>query len=422
MDSLLPGTTIARGPRTVLADTRLLGLLGLLYLAQGLPSGLLARALPALLREEGVSLSAIGFTGLLAAPWALKFLWAPLVERSGSRRRWLLVLNAILLLLMLVLAAREFSAWIGEGLALFMALLLLLNLVAATQDIVTDGLAVSRLTSRLRGLGNSLQVIGYKVGMLLGSSVLLWLVARHGWSASYAGLAALLVPVLVAVWFMAEEEGPAQRAATHAGWHGLRGYLALLRDFAARPGIGWWLLTVATFKVGDSLASRMIGPLLVDKGLALAEVGVLTAAASGIGLLGALAGGLLLLRLGHRNGLLLFGALQAGGLAAYLLVIAGNTELHWLALILCLEQFADGLSTVALFTLMMDACRPSSPGVDYTLQASLLVVATGVAALGSGVVADALGYGAVFGGGALLTLLALLPVVRYFVVTQRRLL
>ena len=72
----------------------------------------------------------------------------------------------------------------------------------------------------------------------------------------------------------------------------------------------------------------------------------------------------MLLRLGHRNGLLLFGALQA----------------------------------------------------------SLLVVATGVAALGSGVVADALGYGAVFGDGALLTLLALLPVVRYFVVTQRRLL
>ena len=49
----------------------------MLYFAQGLPSGLLGKALPPLLRDQGVSLSAIGFTALLALPWTLKFLWAP---------------------------------------------------------------------------------------------------------------------------------------------------------------------------------------------------------------------------------------------------------------------------------------------------------------------------------------------------------
>jgi hypothetical protein len=58
----------------------------------------------------------------------------------------------------------------------FMVLLSLLNLIAATQDIATDGLAVSRLALCLRGLGNSVQVIGYKIGMVLGGGVLLVLV------------------------------------------------------------------------------------------------------------------------------------------------------------------------------------------------------------------------------------------------------
>ncbi|HEX4872831.1 MAG TPA: MFS transporter [Nevskiaceae bacterium] len=400
-----------------IADARLLGLLGLLYFAQGLPSGLLAKALPPLLREQGVSLSAIGLTGLLAAPWAMKFLWAPLVERTGTRRHWLLALNAITLALMAALAMRDFSAWVGDAFVALLILLFALNLVAATQDVVTDGLAVSRLTASLRGIGNSLQVIGYKIGMTLGSAVLLWLVAHWGWSLAYAALALLLVPVLCAAWLVAEPEPSREEAASHPGWRGIHGYLHLLRDFAARPGLGWWLATVATFKIGDSLGSRMIGPLLSDRGLTLAEIGALTGLASLVGLAGALLGGLVLLRLGHRNALLLFGSLQALGLAGYL-PLADGPQAPWLvAAVVCFEQFADGLATVALFTLMMDACRASSPGVDYSVQASLLVIVTGVASLNSGLVADALGYGAVLGGGAVLTMLALLPVLRYFHIT-----
>ena len=211
----MPGMS-AVAPR--IANVRLLGLLGLLYFAQGLPSGLLAKALPPLLREQGVSLSAIGLTGLLAAPWAMKFLWAPFVERTGTRRHWLLALNAITLALMAALAMRDFSVWVGDAFVALLILLFALNLVAATQDVVTDGLAVSRLTASLRGIGNSLQVIGYKIGMTLGSAVLLWLVAHWGWSLAYGALAALLVPVLIAAWWVAEPAPGSGDAAPSRPW------------------------------------------------------------------------------------------------------------------------------------------------------------------------------------------------------------
>ena len=107
-------STPAVGP----GGLRLFGMLSVLYFAQGLPSGLIAKALPPLLREQGVSLSVIGFTSALALPWALKFAWAPFVDRYGSRKRWLLVLNCLTMALMLTIASRDIAAWV-EGLPLF---------------------------------------------------------------------------------------------------------------------------------------------------------------------------------------------------------------------------------------------------------------------------------------------------------------
>lgn len=400
---------VVRTPAVVADGWRLFAMLSALYFAQGLPSGLIAKALPVLLREQGVSLSVIGFTSVLALPWALKFAWAPFVDRYGSRKRWLLVLNCVTMGLMLLVASRDFTAWV-DALPLLLAVLFVMNLVSATQDIATDGYAVSTLKPEWRGLGNSIQVVGYKLGMVVGSGALLWLTARHGWQTSYASLACLMLLVIVPVLFMDDPPAGSRQAATHTQWHGVRGYVRLFREFVVRPGLGWWLLTVALYKFGDSLGSRMTGPLLTDSGYSLADIGVITGSAGATaGVIGAFVGGATLLRLGHAQALLGFGVLQALGLAGYLLVVGGLHDLYALAAIVYFEQFADGLSTVALFTIMMDRCRPHSPGTDYSLQASLQVLVTGIAALCGGLFTEHFGYAAVFATAAFLTLLALVP-------------
>jgi len=396
-------------------DAPLLGLLAILYFAQGLPSGLLGKALPPLLRQQGISLSTIGFTTLLALPWTLKFLWAPFLDRFWTRRRWLLTLNLVTFGLMILLASRDFGGWVSQSFPLLMMLLFLMNIAAATQDIATDGLAVSRLAPHLRGLGNSVQVIGYKVGMIFGGGLLLWLVARYGWQLSYTALAFLIVPILLPVWFMREPEVLEREESKQAPWHGWQGYVRLFADFLSRERMGWWLVTVATFKAGDSLASRMIGPLLSDQGLSLSDIGLLTGVVGATaGLAGALLGGLFLLRLGHCKALLIFGALQAAGFIGYLSIAGGEHDIRTLYAVVCMEQFADGLSTVALFTSMMDVCRKQSPGTDYTLQAAFQVTVSGFAALAGGLFTQMFGYQAVFVAGAALTLFALVPVVMYF--------
>ena len=391
-------------------------LLASLYCAQGLPSGLLAHALPVLLRQHGVDLALIGLLKLLALPWLLKVLWAPWIDRLGGsplghRRGWILPLQAAMALLLIALAWLPQAQLFGPWLPLLLGLLLLINLAAATQDVATDGLTVRLLPERWRGLGNSLQVGGYKVGMLLSGSGLLLVIDRLGWNLSVALLAGLLALLLVPIWRFAERERlPFRPALAEAGGPGLP--LRHYRGLLAQPGMLAWLLVLLSFKLGDALGSPMIKPMLVDQGWGSAALGQLTLVSSLAGIAGALLGGLLYARLGVFRALLLGGALQALGMAGMaLLVDAGEApRVYAVALF---EQAADGLSSVVLFAAMMRQCRAEHEGADFTLQACVHLLLAGLVGAASGVLAKALGYPALFVAAGLLGLLALAAVPYY---------
>lgn len=67
----------ARHPQRMAVLTVLVGL----YIAQAIPVYLVAAAMPAIFRAQGISLVSIGSMALLMLPWVLKFLWAPVVDR-----------------------------------------------------------------------------------------------------------------------------------------------------------------------------------------------------------------------------------------------------------------------------------------------------------------------------------------------------
>lgn len=160
---------------------RSLVLLFFLYLAQGLPFGFQAEV-SGPLRQAGVSLKVISLATLLSMPWMAKALWAPLVDRYGSarfgrRRSWIIPLQV---LLAAPLIAAAFFPPPG-GLLTLIVLIFFMNLLAATQDIAVDGLAVDLIRDRDLGLANIAQVVGYKCGMLLSGGLLLSLIDRIGW-------------------------------------------------------------------------------------------------------------------------------------------------------------------------------------------------------------------------------------------------
>ena len=375
--------------------------LGMLYFAQGLPAGLLGKSLPALARDAGLSPEWIGLLALPALPWALKFIWAPWVDRWGSgrpnhRKRWILVcLTGVMSVL--TAAAMLPQAWLfGAGFAVLIVMLFLLNLFSATQDIATDGLAARLLTPRLRGLGNSVQVSGYKVGMILGSGALLILVGWLGWQATLFTVIAMLLLVALTAWRFDEPLEPVRPRKPVT----LRWWLRQLALFWRRPGLVVWLVILLGYKVGDGFGTRMIKPFLVDSHWTLAEIGTLDLVASLVGLAGAGLAGLIMMRLSRRVALFGFAGLQALSFIGWWWVASWGADTPpaevWIWAVALFEQLADGLSTVALFVVMMDYCRAGHEGSDYTVQASVQLFAVGAFTLASGFSVAWLGYASHF--------------------------
>jgi MFS transporter, PAT family, beta-lactamase induction signal transducer AmpG len=391
-----------------------LALLGSLYLAQGLPHGFFSQAVPALLRKQGVSLTEIGLSMVILLSWGLKFLWAPVVDRVGSarfgrRRSWILPLQAGAIVGLVALAQVD----VVHGMTSLMVGMAVVILLAATQDIAADGLAIALLRPDERGLGNGVQVGAYRLGMIVSGGVLIGFSPVLGWTGVFYAMAGLVALTTIPVLLVREPDAPA----------GARAGPRVFREFMRQPGMDSWLVVLVVFKFGESFAVTMLRPLLIDHGLDIAELGWITGTVGALaGLVGAMVGGVMVGRFGRRRMLLVFAAVQALAVAGFtLLGLAppGPLDMGLVVGICVLEHLTSGMATVALFTLMMDATRPHAAGTDYTIQASTVVLASGLAATISGASAQALGYAAHFVVAAGLCVLAIPVIVLHFARVRR---
>ena len=369
------------------------GLLICLYFSQGLPSGLLAHALPALMREYGVSLELIGAIKILALPWFLKFLWAPFIDQRWQRRNWILLFQGCVIPLMLIISLMQPEQLFSTYLLPFLAILFLLNTCSASQDIATDGLAAEQLPGNYLGVANSIQVIAYKIGMALGGSALLIFLKTAGWQLSFQLFSIVLTFALVPIFLYKNntqtQKNSSETKQTNQDSISIKD--ALL-SFVLRPGIWKWLLIIATYKVADELGSSMLTPMLIDSSYDSADIGYLKLVATACGLVGAGISGLIFIRMDAKRALIRFGILQSIGIGLFALIPLNIESTTWVYSIVLLEQFVDGLSTVALFAAMMQHCRKGLEGTDYTIQNSIHVMGGGLGAVGSGFVAANLGY------------------------------
>ena len=379
-------------------------LLGSLYLAQGLPYGFFTQALPVLLRDAGYSLKAISATSLLFLPWALKFLWAPFVDHRGTRKAWLLPLQVAGVAGALLLSRVD----VTEGLVVLLAAAFIFNLIAACQDIATDGLAVRILDSRERGLANGLQVGAYRIGMILGGGLLLWVFAKAGWATMFACMAVMLAFTVIPVLTLREPPRTEPRSGASATQLAV-GWVRRLRV----PGMLAFIGLICFYKFGDSMVASLVGPFMRDSGLSKETIAIMKGTIGSIAsLAGAGIGGWFAFRAGRRNALLTCGLLQTMSLLLYLAAAfgAGGMAMFWAATIA--EHLFGSMATVALFTLMMDASDPEHAGTDYTLLACAIVVAMGLANFTGAVIGDAAGYAPAFFAGFVLSAVGCLFLVR----------
>lgn len=369
-----------------------LSLFACLYFAQGLPYGFFTQALPVFLREANASLAAIGGAALLTLPWALKFLWAPFADRYGMRqfglrRSWIVPLQIGAVIFLACNAFFDPQATLLPILVSF----LICNLLAATQDVATDGLAVDLLTDHERGWANGVQVGAYRIGMIVGGSAMLIVLSNIGWSGTMLTMACMLSFATLPILFFRENDVlPYNRESAMTS---RRQPLHEIGAMITQPGVLGWLTILLVYKLGHQAASAMMRPWLVDQGYSMSEIGQLMGfVGSGAGLFGAVLGGWVASRFHWRKSLVALAVLQVFATLGYLVTVFGDHDAWKVAVAAAFDNGVSGVATVVLFAAMMEHCRPHHSASDYTLQASIVVVSQTLASTFSGLSAQAFGY------------------------------
>lgn len=394
-----------------------------LYWAQGLPVGFMTHALPVILRAQGVSLAHIGGFGLLMLPWSIKIFWAPLVDRVGHEklghyRSWIVPMQFLSIVILIALSFVPIQA-LDQPLYLliFFITLLSMNLVGATQDIATDGLAVHILKNEQQQWGNTFQVIGSRLGFIVGGGAMLWALDWLAWQKTFLCLAVLVfLNTLPILFFKEPQQQKVPQATAHQAKQTIGQYL---NYFISSPYLVRWLVVLLTFKIADGLSGPLLKPLMVDLGLSLSQIGVyVTMLGAFAALLGAGLAGWSLKYCSRSTALLIFSIFKIFTLAAYA-YLAGQYQANlaitpWLIYsINALEDLASAMLLVVMLTLIMQHSRREFAATDFTLQVSIMATVSGGLYMVSGIFADAFGYFSSLVGIVLVAILCLVAIIRW---------
>jgi len=376
--------------------------IAVLYFAEGLPFGIAYDVWPVFFRVHGVSLREIGLMSLLSLPWTWKLLWAPLVDRYGSRQHWITACLFFLGATTIAIIPQDAS----QPSFLLWSLLLLFTTASATQDIAIDAYAVDVSNPKTIGSINGTRVSAARVAMLVGGGGFITLADFVGWNLLWVALAVMFFGLAAAAWL-----SPRVPLEASERQHALAPVLRWIFRWEMVPVLAFVLL----YKVGDSTLGRMVKPFWVDRGYSLTEIGTISVTLGvALTIVGALAGGWFVNRYGIFRSLLWLGLAQLVSNLGYVAVAAIDLPRESIYAASMIESFTQGLGTAAFLSFLMNLCDKEHAATQYAILSAMFALTRDVAGAFSGIGVEAFGYAVYFVLTTALALpgLALLPAIR----------
>lgn len=184
---------------------------------------------------------------------------------------------------------------------------------------------------------------------------------------TYLLLAALMLAGVVTILVSPEPSEPGAPPASLAEAVG-----GPLKEFFTRPGVVGLLAIIVFYKIGDAVAASLQTAFLIGGlGFSVSEVGYVKGLGIGATLIGALAGGVAMAKLGMVRSLLLFGLLQAVSNLGFMWLAWMGKSYAALTASILIENVTGGMGTVAFVALIMSLCDHRYTATQFALLSSL---------------------------------------------------
>ncbi len=358
----------------------------------GLPLYVLIQLVPAWLKVEGVGIAEIGFFTLVGFPYTWKFLWSPAMDRYtlpflGRRRGWMLVTQIALLVSIAAmgLVRPSLSIWTVAGLAAAVAFF------SASQDIVLDAYRRELLPDAELGLGNAIHIQAYRLAGLVPGSLGLILADHLPWETVFVVVALFMGVGLVLTFAIGEAIADPHPPRT------LReAVVEPFREFVDRKGVAAAALILAfmvLYKFGDNMATALQTPFFLDVGFSMTEVGSIAKIAGLVAVIvGGLAGGVAMIKLGINRALWLFGVVQVVSILGFALLAAVGTNPWLLGFAVAFEYLGVGLGAAALTGFIARTTNPAFAATQFALFTALAAAPRTLANATTGLIVARLGW------------------------------
>jgi MFS transporter, PAT family, beta-lactamase induction signal transducer AmpG len=412
-----------------------------LYFVDGLPYSLVVYASVIFYKNLGESLIFIGqMTSLFYLPWVLKFAWAPMVDLVGTKRNWIVVAQVILAVICIGFAlALNFpdcaivtsiapcvrsaimafqSAFPSHGpvvplssnLVVYFTLVCFsfMALVSATQDVAMDGYYLEVLDKGQQSYYVGVRSAIYKMAILFGSSVLIWIVGKltseqhmtmnQGWAVGFA-ICATICLIGSLVHYLGLPKSSRIPSADAAGdIPSLKTFITVFVTFFQQEKIGWIVLYILTFRLGDAFVLKMANPFLLDDvakggmGFKDEQLALIGGAGIVLLLLGGIIGGIVVSKYGLKRSLMPTAIFQNATILLYYLLAQFRPGLPIVAVFNAIEQFAYGLGTAAYMVFLLSTVKTQYKAGHYAVATAMMALGIMLPGYFSGNMAQALGY------------------------------
>ncbi|MCF6275022.1 MAG: MFS transporter [Robiginitomaculum sp.] len=250
--------------------------------ASGLPFMMYFSKLSRWLADAGVEKSTIGFFYWIGLAYALKFLWAPVVDRTripfltrklGQRRSWMLIA-----VLGTIIGLALIASWqVEAGLGILVIGAFVLTYSGATLDISVDAWRIESAPNDEQANMAAVYQLGYRFAMMAagfamaGTDII-------GWNNIYYLMAVLMAFNIIVIIYIREpfHEKRAEIVGFNAAFKAnvVDPYLSFIERY------GKWTLMVlalvALYRLSDFTMGVMTQPFYADLGYTKTQVGLIT--------------------------------------------------------------------------------------------------------------------------------------------------
>jgi PAT family beta-lactamase induction signal transducer AmpG len=266
----------------------------------------------------------------------------------------------------------------------------LITFLSASQDIVLDAYRREFLKDEELGIGSSVFIGGYRLGLLVAGAFALFLADQEwlSWQAVYMIMGGFMLVGLLTTLYAPEPEidVPTPRSLREA-------VVGPFTEFFERPGALLILGFILLYKIGDSMGAEMLSPFMVDLGISRTEYALVGKTFGMISLIaGGLLGGLIIYRIGILSSLWIFGFLQMISTAGFALLATIGNSLPVFTAVIAFETITSGLGTTAFVAFMASVTNKRFTATQYALLTSMMGIPRVVFGSFTGLLAETLGW------------------------------